>query len=117
MAARLTAFDIETDGGLTNRRLWAKLDGVVPDGICLDSARGIWVASPSSNEALRIKEGGSVTDRVKLDTPAFACMLGGKTGKTLYILTSETSDPERCKQDRSAKIEVIDVEYSGAGWP
>ena len=117
MAARLTAFDIETNGNLTNRRLWAKLDGAMPDGICLDSEQGVWVASPSSNEALRIEEGGLVTDRVTLETGAFACMLGGKTGKTLHILTSGSSDPERCKQERSAKIEVIDVEYSGAGWP
>jgi sugar lactone lactonase YvrE len=34
-AARLTAFDIEDDGSLANRRVWA--DGVAPDGIFLDA--------------------------------------------------------------------------------
>ena len=106
MAARLTAFDIKTNGNLTNRRLWAKLDGAMPDGICLDSEQGIWVASPSSNEALRIEEGGLVTDRVTLETGA--CMLGGKTGKTLHILTSGFRS-RKMQQERSAKIEVIDV--------
>ncbi len=117
MAARLTAFDIQPDGSLTNRRLWAKLDGAVPDGICLDTAGGIWVASPSSNEALRVEEGGAVTDRVAVENGAFACMLGGPNGKTLHILTSGTSDPETCAREQSAAVEIIDVKHAGAGWP
>jgi len=35
--ACLTAFDVDRDGGLSNRRRWAKLRGAVPDGICLDA--------------------------------------------------------------------------------
>ena len=117
MAARLTAFDIEPDGGLTRRRVWAKLDDAIPDGICLDSASGIWVASPSSNEVLRVEEGGRVTDRIGVDNSAFACMLGGESGTTLHILTSRTSDPKTCIREKSAAIEIIDVMYEGAGWP
>jgi sugar lactone lactonase YvrE len=33
----LTAFDIQPDGSLHNRRIWAKLDEVYPDGIYLDA--------------------------------------------------------------------------------
>ena len=33
---QLTAFDISTDGSLSHRRVWANLDGGVPDGICLE---------------------------------------------------------------------------------
>jgi hypothetical protein len=33
---KLTAFDIAPDGSLSNRRLWAGLQGGVPDGICLE---------------------------------------------------------------------------------
>ena len=36
---RLTAFDVEDDGSLANRRVWAELD-MPPDGICLDSEGG-----------------------------------------------------------------------------
>ena len=117
MAARLTAFDIEPDGSLTHQRLWAKLDGAVPDGICLDVAGGIWVASPSSNETLRVEEGGKVTDRVAVSNGAFACMLGGENGTTLHILTSRTSDPEACARQKSAAVEIIEVTHAGAGWP
>jgi sugar lactone lactonase YvrE len=34
-AQRLTAFDIASDGSLSNRRTWAGPTG--PDGICLDA--------------------------------------------------------------------------------
>ena len=117
MAARLTAFAIVPDGSLTHQRLWAKLDDALPDGICLDAAGGIWVASPSSNETLRVEEGGKVTDRVAVKNGAFACMLGGGNGTTLHILTSRTSDPEACARQKSAAVEIIEVTHAGAGWP
>ena len=115
--ARLTAFDIATDGSLSNRREWAKMEGAVPDGICLDDADGIWVASPVSNEALRIVEGGEVTNRVKVENQAYACMLGGEDGKTLFIMTSKSSHPAECREQKSAAVEVIRVEHAGAGLP
>src|ERR1700732_3415816 len=33
----LTAFDIASDGSLSNRHTWADLNGGVPDGICVDA--------------------------------------------------------------------------------
>ena len=117
MAARLTAFDIKDDGSLENRRVWAQLENAVPDGICLDADKGIWVASPTSNEALRVVEGGEVTHRVKVENQAFACMLGGTSGTTLFILTASTSDPDECKSKRDGKIEFVEVEAPGSGLP
>ncbi|MBO6702548.1 MAG: SMP-30/gluconolactonase/LRE family protein [Pseudomonadales bacterium] len=115
--ARLTAFDIGEDGRLSNRREWAPMEGAVPDGICLDEADGIWVASPVSNEALRVVEGGEVTDRVQIKNQAFACMLGGEDGKTLFIMTSGSSHPDKSKEEKSAAVETVRVEYAGAGLP
>ena len=115
--ARLTAFNINPDGSLANRREWAKMDGAVPDGICLDEAGGIWVASPVSNEALRVIEGGEVTDRVKIENQAYACMLGGPDGKTLFIMTSRASHPDECKTEKSAAVEFVTVKHAGAGLP
>src|SRR6185295_12597254 len=75
---RLTAFDVAGDGALSGRRVWAQLpQGTVPDGICLDAANGIWVASPSTRECVRVVQGGDITHRVAFDDGAFACMLGG----------------------------------------
>ncbi len=40
----LVAFDIDADGGLSNRRVWAELGDGVPDGICVDVQDAIWYA-------------------------------------------------------------------------
>lgn len=117
-ARRLTAFDIGSDGSLTNRRVWAELpQGALPDGICLDAAGGIWSASPSSNECVRQLEGGEVTHRVTVDQGAYACMLGGDDGRTLYILTAADSQPEACRRNRTGRIETCQAPHPRAGWP
>ena len=116
-AACLTAFDIEPDGQLSNRRVWAQLDGAVPDGICLDMAGGIWVASPTSQECLRVIAGGEVTDRIKVEDEAFACMLGGDNGRQLFILTAPSSVPKDCQQARAGRIVCTEVEHARAGCP
>ena len=116
--ARLTAFDILDNGDLANRRIWSELpEGALPDGICLDEGGGIWCASPSSNECLRQLQGGEVTHRVAVAQGAFACMLGGDDGHTLYILTAGSSDPEECRRQRSGRVEVWTAPYAHAGLP
>lgn len=116
-AARFTAFAIEPDGSLTNRREWAKCESGTPDGICLDAEGAVWYASPVSNECVRIAEGGRVLDRIPLAKQAFACMLGGPDRRTLFIATAGDSHPEHCRQARSGAIEIVTVDVPGAGLP
>ena len=125
-AARLTAFDKADDGSLSNRRIWADLkenavEGLVPlpDGMCLDEEGAIWVASPSTSEVIRVHEGGMVSERIPVETNAFACMLGGEDGKTLFICTSNGSgvDPDSALREKSGKIEIVKVDVPGAGRP
>ncbi len=117
MGRRLTAFDVSEDGSLSARRIWADLDDAVPDGVCLDADDGIWVASPSERQAFRVIEGGSVTERINLPDPAFACMLGGHDGRTLHILTAASSEPEVCRADRTGRILTVRVNAPRAGFP
>ena len=106
---RLTAFDINEDGSLSNRRIWANLNRS-PDGICLDAEEAIWVAAPVSGKVFRFLKGGKITHRVKVSTKAYACMLGGPDRCTLFVATSSN--------DRSnGKIEIIKVDVPGAGLP
>ena len=114
---RLTAFDIGADGSLTNRRVWAELGNNVPDGICLDAENAIWVACPTASEVIRVKQGGEVTERIKVETDAFACMLGGPDGRMLFVATSPGSDPEKSRADRRGRIETTHVEVPRAGLP
>ncbi len=46
----LTAFDIASDGTLSNRREFADLGDYGPDGICLDQEGAIWVSALSKAE-------------------------------------------------------------------
>ncbi|UCE85924.1 MAG: SMP-30/gluconolactonase/LRE family protein [Deltaproteobacteria bacterium] len=115
--ACLTAFDIEADGSLGGRRVWARLERAVPDGICLDAEGAIWVASPVSAEVLRVHEGGAVSDRVKVSTQAFACMLGGDDRRTLFVCTATTSRGDEARAQRAGRIETARVESPGAGLP
>ena len=119
----LTAFDINSDATLSNRRVWADLSAIeegyapVPDGICLDAEGAIWVASPSTNDVIRIEEGGSLLDKVEVEIGAFACMLGGEMGNTLFISTAKDSKEEICLKEKSARIETIEVSIPRAGLP
>ena len=117
-AGRLTAFDVAADGALSGRRVWAQLpQGTVPDGICLDAANGIWVASPTTRECVRVEQGGAITHRVAFDDGAFACMLGGADRRSLFILTSSSSDPDACRRNRDGRIQVVTAPFPGAGLP
>jgi len=115
--ARLTAFDIEPDGSLKNRRVWAELEGAVPDGICLDADGACWVASPVSNEFIRVGEGGKVFERLPCDQMAIACALGGPDGDTLFCLTAPSTNPEENKKLQSACISTVKAPAPHAGWP
>ena len=125
-AARLTAFDKSEDGSLSNRRIWADLkvnaeEGTVPlpDGMCIDEEGAIWVASPSTAEVIRVHEGGMISERISVQTNAFACMLGGEDRRTLFICTSNGSgvDPEAALREKSGKIEITQVDVPGCGKP
>jgi sugar lactone lactonase YvrE len=116
MGGRLTAFDIAPDGSLTNRRAWAEFEGT-PDGIALDIEGAIWVASPLTHELLRVKKGGEIAERIKREQMPIACALGGAGRRTLFLLSSESIDPDECRARRSGKIETTEVEAAGAGWP
>ena len=112
---RLTTFDIEPDGSLTQRRIWAQLGQSIPDGICLDADGAIWVASPMIGEVLRVREGGVVTHRIKVSTQPIACMLGGLQRRTLFIMTAELRPSDEAETKASGRVEMVEVDIPGAG--
>ena len=118
-AARLTAFDIADDGGLSNRLVWA--DEVGPDGICLDADGCIWASSANmANDCARIREGGEVLERIDVGRACFATMLGGPDGRTLFMLTADwrgTEGVEDVVNARTGRVLVVDAPAPGVGWP
>lgn len=116
-AGRLSAFDIRDDGTLSERRDFALLPGIAPDGICLDAEGAVWVACPISGRVVRVREGGDITHDLEVDTLAFACMLGGPQRRHLFICTSKHSAAADCRAEHTGRIEVVEVEVPGAGLP
>jgi sugar lactone lactonase YvrE len=124
-ARRLTAFDIADDGGLSNRRVWA--DDVGPDGICMDVGGAVWtgVGSFGENVVGRVREGGEVLERVRLDAPCFACMLGGEDRRTLFMLTADWRMNEGFDDNiarltegpRTGRLLTAPAPAAGVGWP
>ena len=115
---KLTAFDIAADGSLSNRRVWADLDGGVPDGICLDAENAVWYADVPNKRCVRVREGGEVLQTVELDRGCFACMLGGADGKTLFIMAAEWHGMENMiGAPRTGQVVTIKVPTPHAGRP
>jgi sugar lactone lactonase YvrE len=122
-AGRLTAFDIDTDGGLSNRRVFA--DGLGPDGICLDAEGAVWVGT-AGYSPVRVAEGGEIRQRVELaeNRAPFALMLGGPDRRTLFILTAEwrpadgLANLQRLAEGpRTGEILTLPVSVPGTGRP
>lgn len=89
-AHRLTAFTVEADGSLTDRRTWADLgEKAAPDGICLDADGAVWYADVPNRHCRRVSEGGTELATVPVDRGCFACMLGGTDGRTLYVVATD----------------------------
>jgi sugar lactone lactonase YvrE len=114
---RLTAFDVAADGSLSNRRVFARLAGVFPDGICLDAEGAVWVADARTPRVVRVFEGGRIERTISTgDRCAFACMLGGLDRTTLFICTNFASGPAVADK-RDGRIEAVAVDVPGAGLP
>jgi sugar lactone lactonase YvrE len=113
---RLTAFDIEADGSLSNRQVWAETGEDHPDGICIDAEGAVWYADVGNKHCVRVREGGEVLQTVDVDRGCFACMLGGQDGKTLFIVAAEWRMPEMVPPG-TGRLLSTQVTVPGAGWP
>ncbi len=115
---RLTAFDVATDGGLSNRRTWADLGDGAPDGICLDDEGAAWYADVPHRCCVRVREGGEVIQRVDVDRGCFACMLGGPDGRTLFVMAAEWHGMDRLDASAgSGQVLAFEAPAPHAGRP
>jgi len=136
---RLTAFSVSS-GSLSERRTWAAFGdppqstdvgemlaqaAVVPDGICLDAEGAVWVADCTHSRLIRVVEGGRITEELKIGkeetktdrSDAFACMLGGDDGRTLFACVAPTFQEARASANHHASILMTKVEVPHAGLP
>jgi sugar lactone lactonase YvrE len=113
---RLTAFDIDQNGDLSNRRVWADLGPDHPDGICMDEDGAIWYADVANRHCVRVREGGEVLQTITVDRGCFSCALGGPEGRTLFIVAQEWHGPEHMTQgEPTGQVLTVDVASAHAG--
>jgi len=117
-AKRLTAFDIEATGLLSNRRVWADLGDGVPDGICIDAEGAVWYGDVPNKRCVRVREGGEVLQTIDLDRGCFACMLGGVDNRTLFMMAAEWGGPAAMAEaPRTGQVLTAQAPAPHAGWP
>lgn len=129
-----TAFSIQADGTLTDRRTWAQLAPrptlgtfeetlpqvtVAPDGCALDAEGAIWFADALNARLVRVAEGGEILDEEPAPggTGVFACMLGGEDGRTLLACCAPDFDETARSAAREASLWTLQVDVPGAGLP
>jgi sugar lactone lactonase YvrE len=116
---QLGGFDIDADGGLSGRRVWADVGDGVPDGIAVDAQNAVWYADVPGKKCVRVAEGGAVLQTVGLDRGGFACALGGPGRTTLFIVAAEWRGMGEAEMvtPGSGQVLAVEVEVPGAGWP
>ncbi len=129
---RVTAFDIATDGELVNRRVWAQFGelpstsdvaeamanlAVAPDGCCLDAQGALWIADAIGGRVVRVAEGGTITEEISVGMGAYACMLGGADGRTLFICAAPDFHEDSRRGATDARLLAVQVEIPHAGRP
>lgn len=132
MGHRFTAFTVGDDGSLHDRRVWADLGPVSPDGCALDAEGAIWVADASHGSVrrrdrwnpprrrgavVRVREGGEVTHRIAVPQRAYACTLGGDDGRTLFVATAPGASPTQGAKRGGGAIVSARVAVPHAGRP
>ncbi len=117
-ARRILSFAVGPDGSLSESTVFAELDSH-PDGMCLDAEGAVWAASPRTEEVIRVREGGEVSDRIPTGRPVYAVALGGADGRTLFLCTAPPSgDGTGSLIDRrGGRVEATRVEIPGVSAP
>ena len=129
-----TAFTIQDDGSLTDRRSWAQLAPrptlgtfeetlpqvtVAPDGCTRDAEGAIWFADAMGARLVRVAEGGEILEEQPAPGGAgvFACMLGGEDGRTLLACCAPDFAEDARAAAREASLWTIRVDVPHAGLP
>jgi sugar lactone lactonase YvrE len=134
MGSRYTAFTIDEEGSLSDRRIWGQIAEpptiggfeetlgnlkVAPDGCALDADGHIWAADAMGARAIRVAPGGEIVDEIRVPSGLgiFACMLGGDDGTTLLLCTAPDFFEHNRTPAREAVLVTTTVDVPHAGLP
>ncbi len=89
-------YEMRADRTVSDRHLFAKLPGGMPDGMTVDVEGGVWVAVVAgSGEVVRFKPDGSLDRRVNIPARTITSVaFGGPDMCDLYIVTANNDQRE-----------------------
>jgi sugar lactone lactonase YvrE len=112
----LSDFQIQADGSLERGRRFGEF--AEPDGICLDREGAVWVSLYQEDAFVRVDSDGRELDRMAVTgRRAIACVLGGEDRRTLFCISADTSHEDLMRGRSSARVDTVEVEIAGAGFP
>jgi hypothetical protein len=78
----------------------------------------VWVADAAHDRLIRVAEGARILDERKTNAVgAFACMLGGDDGCTLFACVAPTFHEAEASANHRASILMTTVDVPHAGLP
>jgi xylono-1,5-lactonase len=87
------AFDVTSDRGLKDRRMFAKLPAGLPDGLAVDAEGGVWVAAVLGREVVRFSNDGAIDRRIPIPARnVTSVVFGGADLQDLYVVTCFDQD-------------------------
>ncbi|KQP02938.1 SMP-30/gluconolactonase/LRE family protein [Pseudorhodoferax sp. Leaf265] len=133
MGNRISAFDVQADGGLGPRRDWAvwgpqpSMTDVptvlgslkaAPDGAVLDAEGAVWFADAVGHRAVRMAPGGEILQSIPTgNMGCFALTLGGPDRRTLFLCVAPDFHEAARQAAREAAVWATPVDVPGAGTP
>ncbi|HUA33718.1 MAG TPA: SMP-30/gluconolactonase/LRE family protein [Candidatus Binataceae bacterium] len=86
-------YDVTADGGVKDRRVFAKLPEGMPDGLAVDAEGGVWVAAVRVGEVVHFGNDGVVKERIKFPaTMVTSLTFGVRDRNDLYVVTADNTE-------------------------
>lgn len=123
MKGEIFVCDLDPSSGrLSNKTLFAQLpegDGL-PDGICVDSDGGLWVAVVTGGKVRRYLPNGEIDAEIDVPSPTVTSVgFGGRENRTLFITTGTIlmDDETLARHPLSGSLFCVDVPQRGLETP
>lgn len=114
------AFDLDADGALSNRRVFAEVSEGYPDGATVDSEGCLWSARWAAGTVVRHAPDGRVLETLKVPASQPTCVaFGGDDLKTLFVTSArdELSAQELAEQPHAGDVFAFNVTVPGLPEP
>lgn len=114
---RLDLFDIDERQGLVNRRLFAHIPAElgVPDGLCIDTEGGVWVAMWGGGAVIRVTGDGQIDAKLEIGVPhVTSCAFDADDALIVTTASVALSAQERYRYPGAGGLFRVDPSVHGS---